>query len=463
MAESNPAWLSVAELVAGYRDLTLSPVEVTEAFLSRIERHDPELHAYARVTPGIALRQAKAAERAYAEGAETGALAGVPVSIKDAFHVEGVVTTLGSLIHRDHVAKFDSGVARRLRAAGAVFLGKTNTAEFGQSATTDNLLGPDTGNPWDPSRTPGGSSGGAAASVAAGLATVAVGSDGGGSIRIPAAFAGIYGLKPSPGVVRDEKGFRAMTDFVSAGPMTTTVADARVLLGVLADAAYPRREVAPGLRVGYCPAPEGRPIDPGVRAAVARAADVLAGLGHDVREADLPVAGWNGVFGPLVLEDEHRERGHLLRASADQLTHYERSTLRAALALQPGAVQRAHELLPEYRRRIDELFDVYDVLLTPVNAVTAFPLGERPVTVDGVRVDQLWGAFPFAVPFNVAGVAAASVPCGLAGGLPVGAQLVTRAGTEHALLDISEQLEEALPLDRGALVERWDHERTGVA
>ncbi len=463
MAERHPARLSVAELVAGYRDRTLSPVEVTEAFLRRIEQHDPELHAYVRVTPEIALQQAEAAERGYARGEQPGPLAGVPVSIKDAFHVEGVITTLGSMVHRDHVAKNDSGVTRRLRAAGAVFLGKTNTAEFGQSATTDNLLGPDTGNPWDPARTPGGSSGGAAASVAAGLATVAVGSDGGGSIRIPAAFTGTYGLKPSPGVVRDEKGFRAMTDFVSAGPMTASVADARALLGVLADASYPRREVASGLRVGYCPAPEGRPVDPGVRAAVAHAADVLAGLGHDVGEIDLPIGGWNDVFGPLVLEDEHRERGHLLGDSADQLTRYERSSLRAALALDPADVQRAYELLPEYRRRVDDLFDVYDVLLTPVNAVTAFPLGVRPTMIDGVEVDQLWGAFPFAVPFNVAGVAAASVPCGLAGGLPVGAQLVTRAGTEHTLLDISEQLEEALPLDRGALAERWDRERTGVA
>jgi aspartyl-tRNA(Asn)/glutamyl-tRNA(Gln) amidotransferase subunit A len=182
-----------------------------------------------------------------------------------------------------------------------------------------------------------------------------------------------------------------------------------------------------------------------------------------VEHTDLPVKGWNDVFGPLVLDDEHRERGHLLEHSADQLTRYERSSLRAAVALDPAEVQQAHASLPQYRRRIDALFDTYDVLLTPTTAVPAFPLGQRPTHIGGEEVDQLWGAFPFAVPFNVAGVAAASLPCGLTDGLPVGAQLVTRAGTEAFLLDVCEELEEALAFDRSALVERWTTTRRGVA
>lgn len=455
MAELAVPGLSVAELTAQYRSGELSPVEVTEAFLQRIEKYDSELHAFVEVTADLAIKQARAAEKAYAEQAPVSALSGVPVSVKDAFYLEGVVTTLGSLLHRDQVAKNDSGVVRRMRAAGAVFLGKTNTAEFGQSATTDNLLGPDTSNPWDPMRTPGGSSGGAAASIAAGLATVAVGSDGGGSIRIPASFTGIYGLKPSPDVVRDEKGFRAMTDFVSAGPMTRCVADARVLLGVLAERDYARQLVRPGLKIAYCARPEGRPVDPGVVAAVEIAAQALAALGHEVITTDLPLEGWAEVFGPLVLEDEHRERGHLLAGSGDQLTRYERSTLRAALALEPADVQRAHDLLPAYRQRIDALFDEFDLLLTPGTAVPAFPLGQRPEQVDGHDVDALWGAFPFAVPFNVAGSAAASLPCGLADGLPVGAQMVSRSGTEQFLLDISEDLEDAIGFDASGVTERW--------
>ncbi len=455
MAEIDPSRCSVSELGAAYRDRSLSPVEVTTAFLDRIDHFDAQLHAFVKVTRDLALSQATEAERRFSNGDGGHPLLGIPISIKDAFHLQGHVTTLGSMVHRDAVSKVDSGVVRRLRATGAVFTGKTNTAEFGQSATTDNLLGPDTANPWDVTRTPGGSSGGAAASVAAGLSTVAVGSDGGGSIRIPAAFTGLFGLKPGAGVVPDEKGFRAMTDFVSAGPLTNCVADARTMLGVLADTTYQQNLPPAGLRIAYCANPEGRPVDPEVAASVAGAARHLADLGHEVIEVDLPIHDWNDVFGPLVLEDEHRERGHLLEHTPDLLTRYERSALRAALSLDPAAPQRAREQLPVFRAKVDDLFATYDVLLTPATAVPAFPLGDRPETIDGRPVDQLWGAFPFAVPFNVAGVPAASVPCGLVDGLPVGAQLVTRAGAEGLLLDVSEQLEEAVAFDRSALTRRW--------
>ncbi|WP_028275156.1 amidase [Arthrobacter sp. I3] len=446
--------LTVAELGTAYRRRELSPVEVTTAFLERIDEVDQELHAFVTVMSDIALAQAAEAERQFAAAEPAGALTGIPVAVKDAFHVAGVPTSLGSVVYRDVVAKSDSGVVRRLRAAGSVFTGKTNTAEFGQSATSDNLLGPDTGNPWDATKTPGGSSGGSASAVAARLSAVAVGSDGGGSIRIPAAFCGVYGLKTSSGLCPDEKGFRAMTDFVGAGPMTSTVADARPLLGVLAGRDYSRGAV-PKLRVAYCARPEGMPVDPGVAQALEAVARQLSALGHEVIPTDLPLEGWNDVFGPLVLEDEHRERGHLLVRHADQLTRYERSSLRAALALDPAAVTRAHDLLPLYRQRIAALFTRYDVVLTPATAVPSFSLGERPSQIDGQKVDQLWGPFPFAVPFNVAGVAAASVPCGFADGLPVGAQLVVAAGAEQLLLDISEDLEEAIGFDRLAVVSRW--------
>lgn len=456
MAENDPTRWSAAELGAAYRDGSLSPVEVTTAFLDRIDHFDDELHAFVEVTRDLALDQASDAERRFKNGDAGHPLLGIPISIKDAFHLQGHVTTLGSLVHRDAVSKVDSGVVRRLRATGAVFTGKTNTAEFGQSATTDNLLGPDTANPWDVTRTPGGSSGGAAASVAAGLSTMAVGSDGGGSIRIPAAFTGLYGLKPGAGVVPDEKGFRAMTDFVSAGPLTSSVADARLMLSALADTSYERNQPPVGLRIAYCARPENRPVDAGVTASVAGAARQLVELGHEVIEVDLPIHDWNDIFGPLVLEDEHRERGHLLEHTPDLLTRYERSSLRAALRLDPTAPQRAREQLRHFRARIDDLFATYDVLLTPSIAVPAFPLGQRPESIDGQPVDQLWGAFPFGAPFNVAGVPAASVPCGLVDGLPVGAQLVTRAGAEGLLLDVSEQLEEAVAFDRAAVTNRWN-------
>lgn len=458
MPDTDPARLSIRDITAAYRARDLSPVEVARECFARIDRHDGELRAFQSLTHELALSQAQAAERAYADGGPVPALLGVPISIKDAFHVRGEVTTLGSWVHRDQVSKSDSGVVSRLRSAGAVFIGKTNTAEFGQSATTENRLGRDTANPWDTTRTPGGSSGGAAASVAAGLSTAAVGSDGGGSVRIPAAFTGLFGFKPTAGLVRDERGFRAMSDFVCPGPLTSRVSDARRVLSVLADTNYSRAQPDRPLRIGLVTRPEGRPIDPRVAAVVETAAKHMAHLGHSIEEIDLPISGWNDVFGPLVLDDEHRERGHLLDGHADELTRYERSTLRAARALGVDAATWALEQHPRFQQRVDAVFDDCDIVLTPATAVPAFRLGERPEQIDGQPVDQLWGAFPFAVPFNVAGTPAASVPCGLADGLPVGVQLVARRGQDGALLDACELLEEAVGFDRDPVVRRWSND-----
>lgn len=460
MPDGNPLLWPVGDLMRSFAAGELSPVDVAVAALDRIEAIDPDLHAFVLVDRDLTLAQAAESERRYRSG-EALPLDGVPVSIKDAFHVRGLPTTLGSLHHRTDIAAADSGVTRRLRESGAVFTGKTNTAEFGQSATTDNLLGPDTLNPWDTTRTPGGSSGGAAASVAAALSSLAVGSDGGGSVRIPAAFCGLFGMKPTRGRCPDEGGFRAMTDFVSPGPLAWSAADARPLLEVLSGRHYPRRAVR-RLVVGYCPQPEGRPVHPGVRAGLETAARELERLGHVVVEVDLPIGGWNDIFGPLVLEDEGRERGHLL-AQPEMLTVYERRSLEAATRLDPADVERARRELPAYRQRVSDIFLSVDAVLTPTVAVPAFELGQRPRQIDGQPVDALWGAFPFAVPFNVAGTPAATLPCGLAEGLPVGAQLVTPMHTEALLLELAQSLEEALAFDRSGVLQRWASSTSAAA
>lgn len=453
MPEQNPLYLPIAELQAAFRAGALSPVEVTQQALGRIDAFDETLHAFLGYTHELAMEQARAAEAAYRRG-DDAALLGVPIAVKDAFHVAGHVTTLGSRLHTDDVRPVDSGVPARLRRAGAVFVGKTNTAEFGQSATTDNLLRPDCANPWDPSRTPGGSSGGSAAAVAAGLATTAVGSDGGGSIRIPAAFTGLVGVKPSVRVVADEDGFAAMSDFVSPGPLSWRTADARRVMEVLLETALPQR--TPGqLRIAVCERPEGRPVHPGIVDHVRRVASALSDAGHDVETTDLPLEGWNEAFGPLVLNDEWQHRRHLLDQAPDDLTDYERRTLQAASTLDPAVVDQARASLTVYRRRIGGLFSQYDVLLTPTTAVPAFELGERPETIAGEPVGSLWGAFPFAVPFNVAGTPSASVPVGLVDGLPVGLQLVTAYGHDWDLLDAAEIVEEIAGFDASPVHDRW--------
>lgn len=456
MPDASPLRWDIASLVQAFRVGSLSPVEVAREALERIERLDPVLHAFVSVEPEFTLTQALAAERSYRDGAEA-PLLGVPISIKDAFYVSGMVTTLGSRVHGKVRAVSDSGVVSRLRAAGAVFTGKTNMAEFGQSATTDNLLGPATRNPWDLERTPGGSSGGAAASVAAGLSTAAIGSDGGGSIRIPASFTGLFGVKPTHGFCPDENGFRAMTDFVSPGPLTARVADARALLRVLSERILPAGDMTGRrMRVGWCPRPEGRPVDGGVAQLTADAVVAVEALGHELIEIDLPIEGWAGIFGPLVLAEEHRERGHLLDFAPDELTAYERTTLEAARRLRATDVERAAGALADFRARVASIFSVVDVIATPAVAVTAFPLGERPVMINDEPVDSLWGAFPFAAPFNVAGNPAASLPCGTFESLPVGLQLITAVGEDALLLDFAEQLESEFAFDRSSLAERWD-------
>ena len=430
-------------LLDAFRKGEASPVEAARGSLARIGECDGALGAMVVVLEELALSQARHAEEAWRAG-EAGPLAGVPVTIKDTFDIAGVVTTRGSRVHANNLAFEDSGVVRRLRAAGAVFVGKTNTAEFGQSATNENRLGATTRNPWDPRTTPGGSSGGAAVSVAAGYVPLALGADGGGSIRIPAAMTGIFGFKPSYGLCRDEGGFRAMSDFACAGPMSHEVADARLFLSVLAEQAFARNPVPGPLRVGYCPAPDGLPVDPGIRAALEKVAGVLAGLGHRVEAVDLELGGWDEAFNALVLAEEWRERGHMLDYCRDELTDYEVSSLLAGKNLTVAEVETARGRHGSYRARIAALFQAFDVLLIPTTASPAFAIGERPREIDGRRVNRMWGAFPFTSPFNVAGSPAAAVPCGIVGGLPVSAQLVATVGRDAVLLDLAQDLEEAL-------------------
>lgn len=452
MPDPHPLHWPIRRLTGAYARGDLSPADIVEDVLARIEALDPEVHAYITVTAELARSQAREATERYRRG-ERAPLLGVPVSIKDAFHLADTETTLGSLTQRGRIARSDSGVVARLRGAGAVMPGKTNVPEFCQSATSENRLGPNTGNPWDPARTPGGSSGGAAASVGAGLATIAVGSDGGGSIRIPAAFCGLVGFKPTTGLCPDERGFRAMTDFVSPGPLAWTVDDARIMAEVLAERRFERAAPAGG-RIAFCLRPEGRPVDPAVADSVRSAAAILAELGHEVVEVEVPIGGWNDIFGPLVLDDELREREHLLE-HADLLTRYELATLRAAKGLRSSEVGRARARLADFRAGTDEFLRQFDALLTPTVATVAFPHDHRPAEIDGVGVDRLWGAFPFTAPFNVAGTPAITIPTATPYGLPVGIQLVAARGRDAQLLNIAESLEAAVAFDHGPLHERW--------
>jgi Asp-tRNA(Asn)/Glu-tRNA(Gln) amidotransferase A subunit family amidase/enoyl-CoA hydratase/carnithine racemase len=461
MRKASPLFWPVAKLVEAYRSRAVSPVEVAEEALDRIAAFDAQLHSFLTVTADAALEQARNAESRYREGLATPPLLGVPTSLKDLFDVRGAPTTLGSLVYRGSVPSEDSAVVAALRRTGATLIGKTNTAEFGQSATTENLLGPGCRNPWDIERTAGGSSGGAAASVAAGLATLALGSDGGGSIRIPAAMCGLFGLKPTFGGVHDDGPFRGMSDFACPGPLVRRVADARPFLSALMDRDFIRAEPA-RLRIAWCPQPEGRPVEPGVARATAAAVRMLAEFGHEVSEVELPIHGWKDAFGPLVLADEWRYRRHLLPDHADELTPYARRSIEAAADVTEADIERARALAADIRRRVEGLLGRYDLIVTPATAAVAFPIGKRPAQIAGQDVDALWGGFPFTAAFNVAGTPATSLPCGLSDGLPVGLQVVGPRGGEALLLDFCEELEEALGFPADVMAARWAAPRARI-
>lgn len=449
-----PAW----ELAGLIRRRELSPIELVDLFLDRIDRLNPRLNAYLTVTADLAREEARRAEGMSPEGRP---LHGIPVSIKDLHFTKGIRTTNGSAAYADFVPDFDHVVVERLKAAGAIILGKTNTSEFGQSGTTENRLGDDCRNPWDTTRTPAGSSGGAGAAVAAGLGPLAVGSDGGGSVRNPAAFCGIFGFKATYGRVPSYGGLGGMPLFSHTGPITRTVRDGALMLSVIAGPdrrdATALREPPPDFlaaldrprtrqRVAFAANAGGAPIAPEVRSAFVAAVSTFADLGYDLEEAAPDIAEPARIFGPIVCADSYNAIGHLLEDKSELLMPYVRTTLEVGRDLPAVKYARAMRRLERFRADVAEFFDRYDLLLTPVNAVPAFPIGQRPTVIDGQPVDKLWGAFPFSMAFNLTGQPAASVPGGFSSeGLPIGLQIVGRPRDEESVLQAAIAFEAARP------------------
>ena len=454
---ASPLFWSITRLNKAYRSGDISPVEVLEEFMNRTDAFNPSLNAYLERLDEVAIQQAKEAEKIFRNPTTVIALlCGIPISIKDTFELSGSITTYGSAFFRENHTVKDHDLVRCLRASGAVFTGKTNTPEFAQSATTENRLADDARNPWDISRTPGGSSGGAAASVAAGVATAAIGADGGGSIRIPASFTGLFGFKPTYGLCRYKKGLKAMSDFIAPGPLTRCVGDARIILEVLTDCRYSHQSLTDKrLRVAWCPLPGKNPVDPQVAKLVEEAVEKMALLGHEINEIEIPLEGWNKAFDTLILSEEYRERGYLLKKTPQLLTDYELKSLEAGQKITAENVENARKAHREYRQKFQEFFNNFDVIVSPVTATTAFPIGQRPLKIDGQQVKWLWGAFPFTAPFNVSGNPAVSIPCGISECLPVGLQLVGRWNAEELLLNLCEDLEEALAFDDKLVRQKW--------
>jgi aspartyl-tRNA(Asn)/glutamyl-tRNA(Gln) amidotransferase subunit A len=456
---SDPALLSAAELCQLYRTGQLSPVETTRAVLERIERLDPQVNAFCLIDGERALAAARASEARWQRGEPCGEVDGVPATIKDVVLTRGWPTLRGSLaIGREQPWDEDAPATARLRAQGAVLIGKTTTPEFGWKAVTDCALTGITRNPWDTSKTPGGSSGGAAVAAALGMGVLHVGTDGGGSIRIPASFTGVFGLKPSFGRVPAYPASPFGT-LAHIGPLTRTVSDAAVMLNVLAlpdsrdwfalpydgrDHRIGLEDGVRGLRIAFSPTLGFAEVDPEVADLVAGAAGVLVELGATVEQVDAIVAD------PLDVFACHWYVGaaNLLRAfTAEQRTQMDHGLREIAAAGEQislvdylSAARQRAELGTAMRR----FHETYDLLLTPTLPLAAFAAGqERP---DPAQQPRWFHWAPFSNPFNLTQQPAASVPCGrTASGLPVGLQIVGPMHADALVLRAARAFEAARP------------------
>lgn len=434
--------LTLAEAAALVRERKVSPVELTRTMLERIERLEPKLNSYITVTAESALAEAKRAEQQTTSGAALGPLHGVPVALKDLFDTAGVKTTSGSKILADRVPARDATVTARLREAGAILLGKLNMHEFAFGVTTDNPHFGTCRNPWDTARIPGGSSGGSGAAVAAGLCYATLGSDTGGSIRIPGSLCGITGLKPTYGRVSRAGVLPLSWSLDHAGPMTRTAEDAALVLHVIAghDPADPGSADVPvpnysgeasvgGLRIGLPRRYFFEHVDAEVLAAVEQTADVLRSEGATVRDVDIPDIELAGpAFAPVISSEAAAYHARWL---AERPQDYGDDV---RMRLTQGALYPATQYInaQRLRRRVVDGFltamDGVDLLLTPTLPITAPEIGGTIVATPNPLTR-------FTFPLDVCGFPALTIPCGFDGqGLPIGAQLIGRPFDEATVL-----------------------------
>ena len=457
----------MAELI---RNRKLSPVELVQAHLDRIEQLYSKINAYVQVDPERALAAANRAEKAVVDNETLGPLHGIPISIKSAIDVAGMCCEAGTKLRAGHVAANDAPLVSRLRNAGAIILGVTNTPELLMAWETDNLLYGRTNNPWDLSRTAGGSSGGEAAAIASGCSAGGVGSDGGGSIRVPAHFCGICGLKPTPGRVPATGHFpQSVGPFALlgvVGPMARTVADLKLLFEVMQgpDVGDPNASPVPVRwprfsnarvatdvwrahkpRIGFFEDDGRTPVTPETRKAINHAAQLLRSAGFEVepfRPDSLEKARqlwWKffGVAGGMLL-------GPMVKGREAQISPILKEFNGWVAA---EASHTAHTLLDTWierdlmRMQIFEQMEKFPVLLCPVASIPAFHHGERHWHIDGQRVEYL-DAWSYCEWFNLLGMPAATVPVSRSPeGLPIGVQIVARPWEEELVLSIAEILE----------------------
>jgi amidase/aspartyl-tRNA(Asn)/glutamyl-tRNA(Gln) amidotransferase subunit A len=473
-------FMSATNLAKQLRERKITAVEVADAFLRRIDDLNSETNSFVTITHDLALETARHCDSEADKGRFLGPLHGVPVGIKDLFDLkEGIRNTFGSSPLKDFVAKSTTSYIRRLEDAGAVIVGKTNAPEFGHKGITDNFVTGATSTPFDLSCNAGGSSGGSAAAVAAGLVPLAQGTDGGGSLRIPAAWCGVFGYKPSYGRVADvgrPDSSASTSPFISAGPIARSVRDAALMLSVMAgpedrdpyclpdsgeDWSQVSSEGLRGARIGFSPDLGGFPVDPEVSALVENAVgyfEEAKGITERI-QIDFPIdhfemsALWERLVGVLYLKVLNAIKGwgiDLLEDYSSSLTPEFLATVEIAQSLTLNQILRDQIMRTSIQETIAQVFDKYDFLVTPTLAISpvknaANGLTTGPSKVNGIKVDPLIG-WCLTFPFNFTGNPASSIPCGFTThGLPVGMQIVGRQHSDKEVLAASAGFEEVSP------------------
>ncbi len=452
--------LSIAEAGRLIARRALSSVELTDAYLAQIARLNDRLNAFVHVMADAARAEAREAEVTIAHGTYRGPLHGIPVALKDLYDVAGVPTEAGSKILRGNIATADATVTRLLREAGAVLLGKTNTHEFAFGVTTNNPHTGPTRNPWDSSRIPGGSSGGSAAAVAAGMAAMAMGTDTGGSIRIPASLCGVVGLKPTHGRISLAGVMPLAWSLDHAGPFTHTVEDAALVLNLLAGGDDTDAATAPvhvpdytaaladgvrGMRLGVPRDDFFADLDPAVAAATEAALGVFRDLGATVEDMPFPdLAPWREAQGDLLLAEARHTHADWLATRPDDYGDDVRARLTRRDDLTAAELMRALRTRAAATRDLAALFRQYDALLLPATRIPASPIDGQTVLINGQPVFAPNALTLNVSPFNLTGVPAISVPCGFTdAGLPVGLEIVGGRWDEATVLRVAAAYERA--------------------
>jgi aspartyl-tRNA(Asn)/glutamyl-tRNA(Gln) amidotransferase subunit A len=456
------AFKSAAEIVRLIRSREVSPLEVMGETLNRIRDVNPPLNAFVSLRSDEALEEARAMTEGLAAGKDPGVLGGIPIGVKDLEDVKDMVTSFGSIPFKDHRVETDSTQVARLKRAGAIVVGKTNTPEFGYTGFTKNLLHGVTANPWNRERTPGGSSGGSAAAVASGMVPLATGSDAGGSIRIPSSYSGCFGLKTSFGrIPLGPAPFLQMYHVLTLGPITWDVEDAALYLDCTAGyhpsdpASLPRVEggyaeklkhTPEKLRIAFSPTLGFAKVQREVRARVEDSVRAFEEIGHTVElwEGSIPDVSdvWAKLMDGELYGLLHRSLDRHGREMGKTLVHALEKIKSFAL---PDLVE-AHKTRTHLNQVLWELFERYDLLLTPTTPTEAFGAkGPPPTEIEGEPIPLLW-AVAFTYPFNLSGHPAASVPAGLTkSGLPVGLQIIGPHHRDDLVLQMAWAYEQVRP------------------